>query len=66
MYHFDTGIMNNFERIILNCLNYNYEYSMTQLQHKTECWNRNTLVKTVDSLESQGLLVKHIPKALLM
>ena len=56
MYHFDTGIMNNFERIILNSLNYNYEYSMTQLQHKTECWNRNTLVKAVDSLESQGLL----------
>ena len=48
--------MNNFERIILNSLNYNYEYSMTQLQHKTECWNRNTLVKAVDSLESQGLL----------
>jgi len=56
MYHFDTGIMNNFERIILNSLNYNYEYSMTQLQRKTECWNRNTLVKAVDSLESQGFL----------
>ena len=56
MYHFDTGIMNNFERIILNSLNYNYEYSMTKLQHKTECWNRNTLVKAVDSLESKGLL----------
>jgi len=48
--------MNELARKILNSLNYNIETNMSQLQTKTDYWNRNSLVKTVDWLEKKGYI----------
>ncbi len=48
--------MNELERKILNSLSYNIETNMSQLQSKTDYWNRNYLIVHVNRLEKNSYI----------
>ena len=62
MYQIDTGsmnkddILNNVDRKVLDSLSFGIELTMTNLMIKTGHRNRNTVIESVNKLESMGLV----------